>query len=108
MGVSIDTDALLSDLKKLVNVEKLIEIITTYVVEAVEEVALARYPDMEGKTKEDLAVELLDGYIKLPGILDGKPVDIDGRMIRGAIQAAVAKLNDWKGHKWAKGDEDGI
>lgn len=75
--------------------------IIRFAVRSVEKLA-ADLGSVEGKEKEDAVVNWLDDCIDLPGILDGKPVDADGRFIRPLVRAGVKFYNDKFGHVWPK------
>ena len=104
--MKIEAKAFLADLQKMIDLGLMADLVAEYAVRAFERV-VADHPELKGKDKEDALVKLIDGYIKLPAVLDSKPIDADGRVIRAALKQAVDLCNEvkFKRHDWEKTDE---
>jgi hypothetical protein len=118
---SVDTDKLMADLGKHFEVGSMAEMLdrskinfwgamidgvasslVKFAVLITEQLA-AQYPELKGKDKEDLVVTYLDSHIHVTRLLDNKPLDVDGRIIRKLVRAAVAFYNNrYGGHIWPK------
>lgn len=55
-----------------------------------------------GPAKKQALIDWLDKIVMLPGILDNKPLDLDGRVISKLVDEAVEWWNRLLGHDWFK------